>query len=67
MEKKLRILSDYQRFENDPRLKEMLDSALQRAGFSDDGEGELSDDDVDFLNAAGSQVSEPDSSKENDL
>ncbi len=35
----------------------MLSDALRQYDFS--GEGELSDDDVDLLNAAGSSVSDP--------
>ena len=35
----------------------MLDDALDRYGFS--GEGELSDDDAGLLNAAGSTVADP--------
>lgn len=51
MENRLRSWFDYQRFENEPRLKAMLDDALGRYDFSD--EGELPDDAVDGLNAAG--------------
>ena len=51
MEQRLRRLYDYQRFENNPRLKKMLDDALNQYDFSD--EGELSDDDAGLLNAAG--------------
>lgn len=57
MEQSLRQLFDYQRFENNPRLKQMLDDALDRYDFS--GEGELSDDDAGLLNAAGSMVADP--------
>ena len=60
MELKLRKLFDYQQFEQDPRLKAMLDAANERAGFAERDEGELSDDDVDLLNAAGTQVADPD-------
>lgn len=62
MEKRLRRMFDYQRFENEPRLKAMLDGALGRYDFS--GEGELSDDDVDLLNAAGTTVADPKRGKE---
>lgn len=62
MDKKLRGMFDYQRFENNPRLKSMLDNALSRYGFS--GEGELSDDDVGLLNAAGTTVADPKHNKE---
>lgn len=54
-EQKLRDIFDYQRFENNDRLSFMLADALGRYGFSE--EGELSDDDVDMLNAAGRFVS----------
>ncbi len=57
MEQSLRRLFEYQRFENDPRLKAMLDDALGRYSFSD--EGELSDDDAGLLNAAGSAFVKP--------
>lgn len=40
----------------------MLSDALGRYDFSD--EGELSDEDVDFLNAAGSIVSDPKADRE---
>ena len=63
MELKLRKLFDYQQFEQDPRLKAMLDAANERAGFAERDEGELSDDDVDLLNAAGTQVAVPDKEK----
>ena len=52
MEDRLRALFDYQHFENNPRLSVMLTDAYGRNGFS--GEGELADEDVDLLNAAGS-------------
>lgn len=55
MELKLRELFDYQQFEQDPRLKAMLDAANDRAGFAERDEGELSDDDVDgVVRVAGS-------------
>ena len=62
MEQKLRRMYEYQRYENNPRLKKMLDDALGRYDFS--GEGELSDDDVGMLNAAGTTVAKPDTGKE---
>ena len=62
MENKLRDLFEYQRFENNPRLKKMLEDALERYGHSD--EGELSDDEAGLLNAAGSQVADPKHDKE---
>lgn len=67
MERKLRKLYEYQRFENDPRLKKMLDDALSRYSFSECGEGELSDDEAGLLNAAGSQVADPKRGKENQI
>ena len=57
MEQRLWHLYDFQRFENSPRLKKMLDDALGRYDFSD--EGEISDDDAELLNAAGSTVVDP--------
>ena len=51
MENKLRQVFEYQRFENNSRLTGMLEQALERNGFSK--EGELSDDDAGLLNAAG--------------
>jgi len=63
MSQNLRNLFDFQRFENNPRLKSMLDSALDRYGFSED-EGELSDDDAALLNAAGTQFAGTDFDKE---
>ena len=47
MEKKLKNLFDYQSFENSPRLAKLISQA-QAAG-----KRALSDDDVSFLNAAG--------------
>ena len=51
MEQKLKRMFDYQRFENNARLSAMLSDAHARYGFS--GERELTDEDVDLLNAAG--------------
>jgi len=53
----LQNLFDFQRFENNPRLKSMLNEAMERYGFSED-EGELSDDEAEWLSAAGSQVTD---------
>jgi len=53
---------DYQRFENNTRLKSMLNDALSRYSFPD--EGELSDDDAGLLNAAGTTVADPKREKE---
>lgn len=57
IEQRLHGIFDYQRFENNDRLSIMLADALGRYDFSE--EGELSDDDVDLLNAAGAFVSDP--------
>ena len=65
MTKRLRQMFDYQRFENNLRLKAILDRALARYGFS--GEGELSDDEAGLLNAAGSLVADPRNRREEDL
>ncbi len=65
MDKTLRNLFEYQRFENNPRLKKMLDDALSRYDFS--GEGELSDDDAELLNAAGTTVADTKRDKEKRL
>ena len=62
MENKLRRMFDYQRFENEPRLKAMLDGALGSYDFPE--EGELPDDAVDGLCAAGSVVKDPKRDKE---
>lgn len=62
MDSTLRKMFNYQQFENNPRLKKMLGDALSRYNFSD--EGEISDDDVGLLNAAGSQVADPKRDKE---
>ncbi len=58
MENTLRRMYEYQRFDNNPRLRKMLDDALSRYSFSE-SEGELSDDDAALLNAAGTQVADP--------
>lgn len=63
MEKKLKQLFDYQLFENNPRLAAMLSRTHEKYDFSDDGE--LSDDEVEELNAAGSVVRDPDDDKRN--
>lgn len=63
MEQKLRRLFDFQRFEENPRLKAMLDAAQKRAGQSGWDEGELSDDEAGLLSAAGTQVADPDREK----
>lgn len=47
MEKKLKLLFDYQSFENSPRLGRLIAEARSA------GKRALSDDDVSFLNAAG--------------
>lgn len=62
MEKRLRNIFDYQRFENNSRLSAMLSDALDRYVFF--GEGELTDDDVYLLNAAGTIVSNPQTDRE---
>ena len=63
MEHKLNQLFDYQLFENNPRLAAMLSRTHEKYDFS--GDGELSDDEVEELNAAGSFVSSPDDDKRN--
>lgn len=63
MDKKLKQLFDYQRFENNPRLAAMLSRTKEKYDFSVGGE--LSDDEVEELNAAGSVVSNPDNDKRN--
>ena len=65
MTKRLRQMFDYQRFENNLHLKEMLDRALARYGFRE--EGELSDDEAGMLNAAGSMVVDPRNRWEDDI
>ena len=60
-EQRLRNIFDYQCFEKNSRLSDMLSDALDRYDFS--GEGELSDDDAGLLNAAGSIVSDPKADK----
>lgn len=62
MENKLRMLFDYQKFENEPRLKNMLEASLKKYDFS--SEGELSDDEAGLLSAAGSLVTEQRHGKE---
>ncbi len=62
MENTLRRMYEYQRFENNPRLKKLLNDALSRYSFPD--EGELSDDEAGLLNAAGTQVADPKRGKE---
>ena len=62
MENILRRMYEYQRFENNPRLKNLLNDALSRYSFPD--EGELSDDEAGLLNAAGTQVADPKRGKE---
>ena len=63
MENTLRRMYEFQRFDNNPRLRKMLDDALSRYSFSE-SEGELSDDDAALLNAAGTQVADPKRGKE---
>ncbi len=55
MEKKLRKLFDYQRFSNNKKLAFLINDTLSR--YFPVSQGELSDDDVDFLNAAGTVFS----------
>lgn len=62
MEQTLRELFAYQRFENNPRLSVMISDTLKRYDFF--AEGELSDDSLEFLNAAGSTVADPKLDKE---
>ena len=54
MERKLGNLFDYQRFENNPHLEEQINDTIRRYDRAE--EGALSDDDVEFLNAAGMAV-----------
>jgi hypothetical protein len=63
MEQKLRRLFDFQRFEENPRLKAMLEAAQKRTGQSGWEEGELSDDEAELLSAAGTQVADPNKEK----
>ena len=63
MEKELIQLFDYQLFENNPRLAAMLSCTHEKYDFS--GDRELSDDEVEELNAAGSVVSNPDDDMRN--
>ena len=65
MEQKLRYLFDYQRFEHNSCLSEMLSDALGRYDFFE--KGELSDDDVKLLNAAGTIVSDSKTDREKRL
>ena len=51
MERKLKNLFDYQKFENDEELNEVIRSALK-------GGVELSDEDLDMVSAAGEPVIE---------
>ena len=62
MDNTLCRMFDYQRFENNTRLKSMLNDAL--SGYSFPDEGELSDDEAGLLNAAGTQVADPKRGKE---
>lgn len=53
MESKLKSLFEYQKFENNSRLQNLIQDSLSRY------EGvELSDDDLEFVNAAGMQTRE---------
>ena len=47
MEEKLKQLFDFQRFERNPRLERMMAETRERWGT------ELSDDDLELVNAAG--------------
>ena len=47
MEKKLKMLFDYQRFEKNPHLEKLIEETESRAAQL------LSDDDLFFVNAAG--------------
>ena len=47
MEEKLKQLFDFQRFERNPRLEQMMAETRERWG------AELSDDDLELVNAAG--------------
>ena len=58
MEQTLKQMYEYQRFENNSRLKEMLNDALSRYDFSEN-EGILSDDEAELLTAAGMTVADP--------
>lgn len=58
MDRTLKQMYEYQRFENNPRLKKMLDDALSRYDFSEN-EGKLSDDNAALLNAAGTTTADP--------
>ena len=48
MESKLKSLFDYQRFEKNPRLAKLIAETESRVAAR-----ELSDDDLEFVNAAG--------------
>ena len=65
MERRLREMFDYQRFENNSRLSSMLSDALERYGFSN--EGEISDEEAELLNAAGTTANDPRPDREKSL
>ena len=50
MEKKLKNLFDYQRFEKNPRLQKIIDQSGSLC------KKELSDDELTFVNAAGDRI-----------
>lgn len=51
MENKLKSLFEYQRFEKNAHLQNLIDETLNRYDAV-----ELSEDDLDYVNAAGSSV-----------
>lgn len=57
MDKKLKSMFEFQRFQNNPRLAKMIQETEQRYA------GELSDEDLDFVAAAGEFTSDDEENK----
>ena len=57
MDKKLKSMFEFQRFQNNPRLAKMIQETEQRYA------GELSDEDLDFVAAAGEFTSDEEENK----
>ena len=57
MDKKLKSMFEFQRFQNNPRLAKLIQQTEQRYA------GELSDEDMDFVSAAGEFTAEDEEKK----
>ncbi|MCR5651245.1 MAG: hypothetical protein K6F86_08715 [Lachnospiraceae bacterium] len=60
MEKILRVLFDYQKYEREPELSSVIEETRKKNNKSRPGFLRLGDDDLNLVNAAGELIPRPD-------